>query len=300
MTSKFIPNAYQTPNAYVDDLMAYLTPEEWKVLSYAVRRILGFNKRQDRISKSQFMDGTKDDEGNPLDHGTGLGEAAVKNALESLTHFRILIKVAENDPAQNKGRAYALQMESDQVDMDGLIQRMEEQKNHQNGRMKKAREAQKQVKEGVPNGLGVGLLDSPTLPVSNNDTPPVSDNVNNNQDKQDIQGARKRTAPAPNSRKKADPRSKHPAILCVHGVTGYMPPKEAYDKVIEVLGESPDGEKLSRTFATWVTRGNKRTNIDGVLDWFKGGIPEPPQRNGSKGYGAPQNASALGYSRAGR
>jgi hypothetical protein len=103
-----------------------------------------------------------------------------------------------------------------------------------------------------------------------------------------------RTRPAP------DERSKHPAILCVQGVTGYKPPKEAYEMVINALGNSPDGEKFAKVFTTWVSRGNKRTNIDGVLDWFKNGIPEPPRNgNGAKGYGGPPpNASALGYSRA--
>ena len=42
--SDFIPNSYQTPNAYIDKYLHLLTGEEWKVLSYAIRRILGFQK----------------------------------------------------------------------------------------------------------------------------------------------------------------------------------------------------------------------------------------------------------------
>ena len=50
--STFVPNSFQTPNDYVDEIMPYLTGEEFKVLIYAVRRILGFQKRQDRTSLS--------------------------------------------------------------------------------------------------------------------------------------------------------------------------------------------------------------------------------------------------------
>jgi hypothetical protein len=37
MMALLIPNSFQTPNAYVDQYMPLLTPEEWVVLSYVVR-----------------------------------------------------------------------------------------------------------------------------------------------------------------------------------------------------------------------------------------------------------------------
>ena len=51
------PNTFQTPNEYVDKYLYLLTSDECKVLLYAVRRIFGFNKDQDRIAVSQFADG---------------------------------------------------------------------------------------------------------------------------------------------------------------------------------------------------------------------------------------------------
>ncbi len=73
MASEFIPNSFQTPNVYIDRFMHLLTAEEWKVLSYAVRRIFGFQKRSDRISLSQFMHGTRSTLNDvQLDYGTGL------------------------------------------------------------------------------------------------------------------------------------------------------------------------------------------------------------------------------------
>ena len=77
--SEFIPNSFQVPNIYIDLFLAYLTPEEFKVLMYTIRRILGFeNKRgsrQDRISLSQFSGGIVAADGRALDEGV-LPEAA--------------------------------------------------------------------------------------------------------------------------------------------------------------------------------------------------------------------------------
>lgn len=127
-STSFIPNSYQTPNAYCDRLMYLLTPAEWKVLSYAVRRIFGFQKRQDHISLSQFMHGTisrrrTDAPSEYLDRGTGLSKPAIQNALEALIRYRLIYKMADNDPRKNYGDLYALQLDYDQVDYAGLIER---------------------------------------------------------------------------------------------------------------------------------------------------------------------------------
>src|SRR5512136_1982387 len=104
MSDFLLPNSYQFPNAYCDRLMYLLTPAEWKVLSYAVRRIFGFQKFQDRISLSQFIHGTvsvKDDK--PLDHGTGLSRPNVIVCLESLIRYRLITKLADSDPVKKDG-----------------------------------------------------------------------------------------------------------------------------------------------------------------------------------------------------
>lgn len=96
-----------------------------------------------------------------------------------------------------------------------------------------------------------------------------------------------------------DPRSKHPAIQLVHGVTGQYPPKASYDLLIARLGETPDGPKFSRVHTTWVTRGNKPTNLEGQLDWYDNGIPEYKpafqQQQPKK-----QTATDMGYQNAAR
>lgn len=138
--SDFIPNSYQTPNAYVDSLMAFLTPEEWKVLSYMARRIFGFNKREDRISLSQMEHGIVDGSGNRLDHGTGLGRTALIKALAGLKRYHIALEVAPNDPKCNKGACYALNLDSGKVDWQGLEARHQEAKAKSQQRTGKARE----------------------------------------------------------------------------------------------------------------------------------------------------------------
>lgn len=82
---------------------------------------------------------------------------------------------------------------------------------------------------------------------------------------------------------KGDERTKHPAIQCFRGVTGKYPPKAVYDDVIKEFGESPDGKKFADVFRVWVKRGFKPTNIEGLLVWYRDGIPEwGGNGNGSK------------------
>jgi hypothetical protein len=137
--SKIIPNSFQTPNAYVDDYMAYLTPEEFAILIYIARRILGFHKHQDRISLSQLEHGIKTRKGNVLDLGTGLSRPAIVRALQGLKTFGLIIQVASNDPAKNHGACYELQLDSKQISLAGLKERLEERRLKNRDRTKSAR-----------------------------------------------------------------------------------------------------------------------------------------------------------------
>lgn len=56
--SNFISNAFQVPNAVIDDLMANLSPNALKCYLLIVRKTTGWGKTSDRISESQFMDKT--------------------------------------------------------------------------------------------------------------------------------------------------------------------------------------------------------------------------------------------------
>jgi hypothetical protein len=147
--SMFVPNSFQTPNDYVDGVMPHLTGEEFKVLIYAVRRILGFQKRQDRISISQFTDGTRSKDGEVLDSGTGLCISTVKKCLASLVSFNLMQKVGENDPATNEGTLWELQWDETKVNWTALKEREAKKRKVYVKRMKKARSMRQPPTNGI-------------------------------------------------------------------------------------------------------------------------------------------------------
>lgn len=124
--SKLIPNTFQNPNAYVDEYMAFLTPNEYKVLSYAIRRIIGFDKTEDRISIGQFSGGLVKKDGTRLDWGTGLSEPAVRTAIEGLVRYGLMVVTKPHSAQENLPPAFGLQWDSEKVDQAGLIARLEE------------------------------------------------------------------------------------------------------------------------------------------------------------------------------
>lgn len=135
--SKFIPNTYATPTAYVDDYLALLTGSEWKVLTYAIRRIMGFNKTSDAISLSQFTNGITNRDGEVLDHGTGLCKKSVMDALDKLVEFNLLILVKPGGKQQ--AAEYALQLDATLVKNDLVLARHKEWNTRDQQRTEKAR-----------------------------------------------------------------------------------------------------------------------------------------------------------------
>jgi hypothetical protein len=123
--SNFVPNSFQIPNAYVDKCLEFLTPEEWKVLTYLCRRIFGFQKEghQDRVSISQFTNGITTREGARLDGGVGLSDDTVKNALKKLCEFGLVVRAAENDSRKNDGVLWRLQFDERKIDFQAMIDR---------------------------------------------------------------------------------------------------------------------------------------------------------------------------------
>lgn len=54
--SKFVANSFQVPNAVIDELMAELSGAELKCYLFVLRKTKGWNKDEDAISVSQFME----------------------------------------------------------------------------------------------------------------------------------------------------------------------------------------------------------------------------------------------------
>ena len=138
--NSLIPNTFQHPNAYIDWLSYYLTPEEEKVLNKAIREIIGWHdkveSRRSRIALSIFVDG-KFQDGKRVAMGCGLSRDTVRKTLASLDAFKILKKIG--DPT-NEGQEYELNLDYDSLDWNAIETRRKEQKASDLKRMSAARE----------------------------------------------------------------------------------------------------------------------------------------------------------------
>lgn len=86
--------------------------------------------------------------------------------------------------------------------------------------------------------------------------------------------------PEPKRASRADPRTKHPAIALVKGITGINPQKALYDGIIRTLGDRPDGKKAAACYQEWVKRGFNPRAMTWLLEWYPSGIPK--NGNGSR------------------
>ena len=165
MMNRIVPNSYQKPNLYTDKLMRFLTGDEWKTMDYALRRTFGFQRDKDRISVSQFMNGNGrlDEDGAPVEYGTGLSREAQIRALNELMRFGILVELAPNN-AQNHGRMWTLQLEEAKVRFDLIWERAESRQAQGRKRTEKARRAAGQRRSVQQ--TGGGLSDRPLRVVS--------------------------------------------------------------------------------------------------------------------------------------
>ena len=146
--NSLIPNTFQHPNAYIDWLSYYLTPEEEKVLNKAIREIIGWHNkienRRARIALSVFIDG-KFINGKQVAMGCGLGRDAVRGALNRLHEFNILVKVG--DPT-NEGQEYELNLDYESLRWDAIKLRRKVWDEANQNRMAPARKALKESRQG--------------------------------------------------------------------------------------------------------------------------------------------------------
>jgi hypothetical protein len=85
------PNGTIFPDALLDQVMPFLSPTEWKVCSYVVRRTFGWKKSSDRISLEQICHGIVRRDGSRLDHGTQLDRKTAIKALRALEAKGVLV-----------------------------------------------------------------------------------------------------------------------------------------------------------------------------------------------------------------
>lgn len=131
-TSKLIPNSFQVPNWYVDVCMSLLMPSEIAILVFLMRKIFGWGKSSDRVSKRQIM------------QGTGLGSDAVDKALANLVRFGLVLRLAENHAQLNRGIEWGLQLDSELVDLAAMQERANIQREKGRAKTVSARQARRE------------------------------------------------------------------------------------------------------------------------------------------------------------
>lgn len=159
-----VPNAFQTPNVYVDRAMQYLEPVEYMILSYAVRHIMGWqdkiHKRQGAISLEMFENGFATQDGKVY-AGCGLRRMTIINTLKGLVKYGLLIRLEKTDNGQK------WQLGDDSIDWDGLQKRKSDKDEANRKRTEKAT-ARRKAKAGGTSDDTVSSDD--TTKVSSDDT----------------------------------------------------------------------------------------------------------------------------------
>ena len=98
--------------------------------------------------------------------------------------------------------------------------------------------------------------------------------------KQEDGGSEQPPPQRPPKRRSADPRTKHPAIQATKRVLGgrRYPPLEMYDRIIEVLGDSPDEAMLTACRREWRERGHNPESWKWLTEWYPAGGPPSQHR----------------------
>ncbi len=168
-----IPNSYQSMNWFVDDLMEYLSGEEYKCLSFAVRHIYGWHDRiagrQAHISLSTFEDGFTTTAGKHFG-GTGLSRPTVIKSLDNLCQIGVLSKVGQ---ATEQGQRWTIE-DSSNVNWDYLQSRIDEQKQRDS---KRASSRKKKVVNDINQLTAFTTPSKPHLPPLVNDVYPYKHSI---------------------------------------------------------------------------------------------------------------------------
>ncbi len=110
-SSQFIPNSFQMPNAYIDLAMQYLTGDEFKVLVFTVRHIMGWRERvssrKAHISLATYENGYNDM------GGTGLSRGALLSILKTLETYKFIKRANETSKNSSRGQLWELLFEPD-------------------------------------------------------------------------------------------------------------------------------------------------------------------------------------------
>lgn len=266
--STIIPNSFQTPNLFIDDLMPLLTPQEWVVLSFATRHIFGWQdriaSRRAHISLSMFTSWGKDK------RGCGLSKNAVSRALTGLQAHEILRAIGE--PGE-QGQLYELTETEQVINWAALKERAADRRKINIARTENAR-----------SGTGAVVSHKTPLPVVSHNTPPVVSHTTNQT--QSIKPKQSKDAQAPlaaqdggkgtRKGKARDARLDHPAIAVYRTHALLHIPVSWREEVVNTVGSEVEAVNLwEKIVHEWIGYGWNKQNIKGMLGAFvAGGLGE--------------------------
>lgn len=158
---RLIPNTFQCFNDHVDVAMELLTGDEYKVLNFATRHILGWQdslvERQKRISLTMFEHGFVTKDGRRF-AGTGIGRKTLIRILEFMTGCALLVAVGE---PTDDGQLWEL---GESPDWSILLERERQKQEANQKRTAAAREKSLAIRNaGVSHTPENGVSDTPEI-----------------------------------------------------------------------------------------------------------------------------------------
>lgn len=159
------------------------------------------------------------------------------------------------------------------------------------GRMERDERARQQNRErqrkhynkpnGEPNAdLTANITATSRQPNAKPNGASSSSSSSSNKNKKKEEELRVRTTASPSAPepecKPADTRKDHPVIVTIREITNRFPPKEIWDELIDQVGiNNINIVQMRKCYATWISRGFKKTNYDWIFDWYVNGrIPK--------------------------
>lgn len=117
-----IYESFQCHNKYIDEIQHLLSGDEFKILIFAVRHIIGWvdriDSRRARISISMFENGFESRNGRMF-HGCGLSKGAIIKNIKPLVKYGLLKKIGK---PTHEGQLYEL---TSKYDLEGLQARQQ-------------------------------------------------------------------------------------------------------------------------------------------------------------------------------
>jgi len=257
--SRIIPNAFQKPNWIVDVVMRYLPGEHYKCLDVIIRKTLGWMKERDRIARSQIVD------------LTGLNVQTVDKCMKELCAFGLVLKVDGNN-AKNQGNEYALQMDDRQINLSGLMA--------WNGKRKAVNKRRGKV-SSFKAGVARSHTGTPVPPYKGSTVAPETQKPLSKANRSSHTTRELRI-----NELTVQQAYNVPTLAMYRRATGFMPGKMVWAFVDGFVREYGITEsQLKAAAEAWARRGHKQSNVEGILEWARDGIPaqrKPAQAQSKK------------------